>query len=61
MGAGAPSARIHASSAASAISEIEAAAFGHPLRWASADARWSCQMTRMIPSFARIFSASFSF
>src|SRR5260370_14029337 len=59
MGTHAASARIHASSAASAISEIEAAALGYPFRSASADARWSCQMTA-IPSRANIVNASFS-
>src|SRR5437868_15007316 len=59
MGAHAASARIHASSAASAISAMEVAALGYPLRSASADARWSCQMAA-IPSRANIVNASFS-
>src|ERR1700730_16093001 len=36
---GRPSVRIHACSAASAISKIETGALGYPLRWASAEQR----------------------
>jgi hypothetical protein len=54
-----PSARIHACSAASTISEMEAAALRWPVRCASAAARWSCQMAP-IPSRANTDRASFS-
>jgi hypothetical protein len=54
-----PSARIHACSAASAISEIEAAMLACPARCALAAARWSCQMAA-IPSRASIVKARLS-
>jgi hypothetical protein len=54
-----PSARSHACSAASAISEMEAAAPRCPVRCASAAARWSCQMAP-IPSRASIDNARLS-
>jgi hypothetical protein len=54
-----PSARSHACSAASAISEMEAAALRCPVRCASAAARWSCQMAET-PSRASIDKARLS-
>ena len=54
-----PSARSHACSAASAISEMETAALRCPVRCASAAARWSCQIAA-IPSRASINNARLS-
>jgi hypothetical protein len=59
ISARAPSARIHACSAASAISKIAAAALGLPIRYTSAAAVWSRQMVS-IPLRSNIAKARFS-